>query len=223
MKLISTEHGQVLLRFIADEVRPQSGIYLPDVLRGIAERYAFVTLPNLQDVLKDGAKFNQGQFIDGERTVEIKTLGLFSDGALAVALHTDDAVGVLDDLISWLEDRFGFRQPLTHDPRQFASSVVVEFERSIDMALGATQELKNAFATMLRVSYGWAVGIEASRIALACDPTKLPPQRTAELIIERRAGIPYDQNRYFSAAPLTTSVHLELLDNFERRLSKGRA
>jgi hypothetical protein len=219
MKLIATEHGQVLHRFIAEEVRPPSGLYLPDILRGIAERYAFVTLPNLPDALKEGAKFNQGRFITGARTIEIKTLGLFSDGVLVVTLNTDDAIIVLEDIMSWIKEHFGFRQALTPQPRQFASSIVVEFEGSIDRALEALQELKNAFSAMLRASYGWSLEIEASRIALACDPTKLPPQRTAELTIERRVGLPFSQNRYFSAAPLSTGVHLELLDGFERRLN----
>jgi hypothetical protein len=220
MRLISTEHGQVLQKFIIDEVRPPSGLYLPDILRGMAERYAFVTLPNLQDVLKEGAKFSQGRFISGARTIEIKLLGLFSDGILAVAWNTEDATIVLEDMMSWAMDHFGFRQPVTSEPRQFVSSVVVEFESSLDNTLEAFQQLKNDFSTQLHASYGWLVEIESARVALACDPTKLPPLRTAELIIERRAGQPFSQNRYFSSAPLSTGAHLGLLDKFEQLLTK---
>jgi hypothetical protein len=222
MKLISTEHGQVLLKFIAEEVRPSSGLYLPDILRGIEERYAFVIPPNLQDVLKEGAKFNQGRLIAEGRTIDIKTLGLFSDGVLVLTWNTDDATIVLEDMMSWATEHFGFRQPLTPEPRQFVSSVVVEFDGSLDSALEAFQELMHAFSITLRASYGWSVEIEASRIALACDPTKLPPSAIAALTIERRAGVPFSQNRYFSSAPLPTGAHLELLDGFERQLTKKR-
>ena len=218
MKLISTEHGQALLLFIAEEVRPTSGVYLPDVLSVIAERYSFVTLPNIQDALREGAKFGQGRFVDKGRTIEIKTMGLFSDGVLVTTYNTNDAITVLDDMMSWVTERFGFRQPLTLRPRQLASSVIVEFKNSLDNALEAFQTLKTAFSGALHTHYGWSVEIETSRVVVACDPTKLPPQRTAELIIERRTGMPFSQNRYFSAAPLSTESHLDLLEGFERLL-----
>ena len=145
MRLISTEHGQVLFLFVGEEVRPSSGLYLPDVLKFIAERYAFVTLPSIQHALREGAKFNQGRFIDKNRTIEIKTMGLFSDGMLVVTYNTDDAVVVLEDMISRAIDRFGIRQPLTLRPRQFASSVIVEFENSLDNALKTLQTVSRLF------------------------------------------------------------------------------
>jgi hypothetical protein len=217
MKLVSMEHGQVLMSLIAEEVRPPSGYYLPDLLKAIAERYAFVTLPTIQDALREGAKFNQGRFIDQDRTIEIKMLGVFSDGILVTTFKTDDAVIVLEDMMS-LAEHFGFRRPLTLRPRQFGSSVIVDFDSSLDNALQAIQSVKTAFAAALQAHYGWSLEIETSRLVVACDPTNLPPQRTAELIIERRAGVPFSQNRYFSAAPLSTEAHLELLERFERLL-----
>jgi hypothetical protein len=37
--------------------------------------------------------------------------------------------------------------------------------------------------------------------------------------IERRAEVPFSENIYFSSAPLGTSLHLELVERFEKSLS----
>jgi len=219
MKLISTEHGHVLQLLVAEEIRPPSGYYLPDAIKIITERYAFVTLPTIQDALREGAKFGQGRFLSEDRVIEIKSLGVFADGVLVTTYNTDDAVIILEDIMSLAIEHFGFRAPLTLRPRQFASSVIVEFENSLDNALRSFEKLKSAFSAALRDDHGWSVEVEAARAVIACDPTKLPSQRTAEFIIERRAGVPYSQNRYFSAAPLRTEIHLELLRGFERQLA----
>jgi hypothetical protein len=223
MKLISTEHGQAFQRFLEEEIRPPSGIYMPDLLRGIAERYGFATLPTLQDALKEGAKFGQGKFVTNDRTIAIKELGVFSDGVLVQTWNTDDANIVTDDLISWTEKTFGTRPPLAIRERRFTSSVIVEFDGSLDSALEIFQELRDTLSKAFHDIYGWSLDINASRIALSCDPTALPPLTTAELNIERRRGIPFSQNRYFSVATLPTGSHLELLESFERRLLRGRS
>ena len=84
MKLISTEHGQVLQLLVAEEIRPPSGYYLPDALKIITERYAFVTLPTVQDALSEGAKFERGRFTSGDRVIEIKNLGYSRTACLRV-------------------------------------------------------------------------------------------------------------------------------------------
>jgi hypothetical protein len=223
MKLISTEHGQAFQRFLEEEIRPPSGIYMPDLLRGIAERYGFATLPSLQDALKEGAKFSQGRFFYNDRTIAIKELGVFSDGALIQTWNTEDANIVMDDLISWSQKTLGMRPPLTVRERRFTSSVVVEFDGSSHLSLEIFRELKDALSKAFHDIYGWSLDVKESRLALSCDPTTLPPLTTAEFTVERRRGIPFSQNRYFSVATLPIQSHLELLESFERCLLRGRS
>src|SRR6516225_397606 len=223
MNLISTEHGQSLQLFVAEEIRPPSGLYLPDLIRKISERYAFAIGPsNYETVMKEGAKYKDGFFVIEGRTIAIKDLGFFVDGALVVAWNTDDAEAILNDLIGWVVQNFGVREPRTKLPRKYVSSVVVEFDGELGGALTAFEELQERFGSAIKERYGVTPEINASRIALSADPTKLPPQTTFEFIIERRVGRPFSQNRYFSTATLPTAAHLDLLRAFERRLLAGK-
>ncbi len=223
MNLISTEHGQSLQLFVAEEVRPPSGLYLPDLIRKISERYAFAILPaNYETVFKEGAKYKEGRFVTEGRTISVKELGFFADGVLAVTWNTDDAEIVLNDLIVWAGQNFGFREARTKLPRRFVSSVVVEFDVELSRALTAFDELQEGFASAIKEKYDMYPEINASRIALSADPTKLRPETTFEFAIERRAGRPFSENRYFSSATLPTASHLDLLGAFERRLLAKR-
>jgi hypothetical protein len=223
VNLISTEHGQSLQLFVAEEVRPPSGLYLPDLIRKISERYAFAIAPtNYETVMKEGAKYKEGRFVVEGRTIAIKEMGFFVDGILAVTWNTDDADVVLNDLILWAAQDFGFREPRTKLPRRFVSSVVVEFDVELSRAVTAFDELQEGFASAIKENYDMDPEINASKIALSADPTKLRPQATFEFTIERRAGRPYSENRYFSSATLPTASHLDLLGAFERRLLTGQ-
>ena len=220
MNLISAEHGQSLQLFVAEEVRPPSGLYLPDLIRGISERYAFALWPtNYETIMKEGAKYKEGRFVTEGRTIAIKDLGFFVDGVLAVAWNTDDSDLILNDLIVWAAQNFGFREPRTKLPRRFVSSVIIEFDAELGKALRAFDELQEGFASAIKETYGMDPEINASRIVLSADPTKLPT--TFEFNIERRVGRPFSENRYFSSATLPTTSHLDLLRVFERRLLAG--
>ncbi len=217
--MISAEHGQSLQLFLAEEVRPRSGLYLPDVIRRISERYAFAIGPtNYEIIVKEGARYKDGRLVTEGRTIAIKDLGFFVDGVLAVAFNTDDSDLVLNDLILWATESFGLREPRTKLPRKYVSSVVVEFDAELGRALLAFDELQERFASAVKNKYGIDPEINASRITLAADPTKLPAGTTFEFIIERRVGRPFSENRYFSSASLPTTSHLDLLAAFERRL-----
>lgn len=222
MDLVSTEHGQAFQQFYAEEVRPLSGTYLPDLLRTIVERYAFTAVPTLDQAATEGAKFKTGRLIQGSHLIEIKDLGVFSDGVLAVCWNTDDAKIILDDLIMLAKNTFGFRHAITNFPIRFVSSVVVEFNESLDHALRMFQELRHDLERLVHNAYGLSAEIVASRVTLASDPTTLPPHTTVDFTIERRAGMPFSLNRYFSSAPLSTTSHLELLASLEKRIATER-
>jgi hypothetical protein len=220
VNLISTEHGQSLQLFVAEEIRPPSGLYLPDLIRMISEKYAFAVVPtNYETVIKEGAKYKEGRLVTEGRTIAIKELGFFVDGVLAVTWNTDDAEVVLNDLIIWAAQNYGFREPRTKLPRRFVSSVVVEFDVELSRALTAFDELQEGFASEIKKSHGIEPEINASRITFAADPTKLlRSEAPFEFNIERRGGRPFSENRYFSSATLTTASHLDLLGAFEQRL-----
>jgi hypothetical protein len=215
MRLIATENGQIYQPFVGDEVRPASGFYLPDLLRGLAERYGFMTIPNWVDVTKEGAKYSQGRLLTGGEIIEIKSLQFYPDGIIVTAWNTEDADKTLDDVIAWVTDTFRFKEPITPRPRRYTSTVIIEFDHTVDTLLDKFHEFRQTLATAYAETYGNVV-LETSRLAFSTDPSRMPPLTKAEFTIERRADIPYSQNRYFSAATTRTQTHLQLLQDFER-------
>jgi len=219
MKLISTENGQTFQLLATEDVRPPSGLYWPDFSRLIIDRYGFVVSPSMDEILKDGAKFAHGRLIRDGKLIEIKEFNVYSDGIIVITWNTDDSNTVLDDFASWTVESLGFRQPVFLRPRRFQSSVIIEFDFSVDSILTPFQELVDQFSRIIQDEQGITAAPTASRIAFSIDPAVLPRFMSFEFRLERRANSLPSQNRYFSFANLSTSQHLELLAQLERRLS----
>lgn len=220
MNLVSTDIGQVVQLFSLDEIRPATrGIYTPNLFDSLATRYGFLAKPdNISEALKLGAKFQQGRInINGDE-IAVGELSLYNDGVIVTTRNTKDSNAVLDEFLHWVTTSFTLREPQTKIPRTFFSSVVVDFESDLDLAFLDFERSMRHYNRLLKSLYGWDLPVMASRVTFNIDPMTLPPQRHANFIIERRGGVPYEANRYFSSAPLPTDAHLELLEIFEREL-----
>jgi hypothetical protein len=168
--------------------------------------------------MTEGAKFQIGRFPLVDGIMEIKELSVYSDGIIAAAYNTNDSDVIVNDVASLARDDFGFREPITHFPRAYVSSVIVELDHSIDDYLSMIEGLRDDFSSLVKDHYGKTNLIETTRLTIAADPMTLPPHTNFNFSIERRAGVPFSQNRYFSAASLSTAAHLDLLRRFDERL-----
>ena len=69
---------------------------------------------------------------------------------------------------------------------------------------------------MLVASYGQQVpSFEATTLAFQCDLSKVENINPEMFTFERRAEKPFDSGLFYSAAPLKTADHLELLNELE--------
>jgi hypothetical protein len=202
-----------------EEIRPFSGIYLPGLIAAIAERYGFAVVPNLADAAQQGAKFREGRFTMDDSFIAIKELGVYNDGIIVAAWNTDDADAIIDDVMNWTSETLKLREPILRPNRRYVSSLVVEFDISLDRAFAMFAEFIRTYGEVLKRAYDWEFPVAAARIAFSADRTLMPPHTSADLVIERRAGVPFSENRYFSSVPLRTRAHLELLKTFEDLLA----
>jgi hypothetical protein len=216
MKLITTEFGQALQLLVMDEIRPATPLFAPDFYAAIAERYSFVSNPinNIIEAMKSGAKFNVGKAAINGQSVSIAELGIYNDGIIVNAHHTDAADLVMDDFIEWATQRFGFRRAQTHIPRRYASNVVVEFDAAIDSAVVGFNKIRKLAVDAVR-AHGQEIELHVTRLTFAPDPTATIGLG-ATFFIEPRAGRPFSERRYFSGAPLATNGHLAWLEAFEK-------
>lgn len=223
MNLVAYEFGQVLQLVRMDETRPHSGIYPPDLLSTIRERYKFVTAPSNFTAagLIDGAKFETGVFQGGSRLISIKSLGVFNDGLLVGCWNTDDADFITDEFMNWSIETFGLRKPATRIPRKYSSQVVVDFDVSIDHLMTAFSALCRTYEAALQHDAGVKVDMHVQKLILSSDPIGGTPPNQTSFSIETRAGVPFSERRYFSVAPLTSAGHLKFLADLEGLLRQA--
>ena len=211
MKFISSETGQSLQLIVMDEVRPlRGGPFLPDAAAAITRRYRFVSVPAQTDPAQP-IKFQTGAIeLDGI-TIPITSLEIYNDGIIINSLTTDDADAVMDDFISWRKQEFQFREPTTKLPRQYQSRIVVGLDRSLNKFISHFQEMKTTLAKFFQTDEDT---LNLLRLSIGPHPAGALPYRTTWLI-EPRTVQPIVPNRYFSAAPLSTTAHIELLSALE--------
>jgi hypothetical protein len=219
MKIIATEGGRVLDLVPLEEIRPLAGIYVPDLIKAITERYGFAAGPtNLAEAVKSGAKFEHGKFITDGGSVVIKELAIYSDGLISDAFDTRTADRVLDDFLDWATEQFKLRERESPRRRTYTSALICEFERPVESALGNLSKLCGLLSKSLNAAYGWNHEYNLNRLGFSVDPMTAPHLRNTQFVIERRVQSPYSENRYYSGAPLQTEVHIQLLETIEREL-----
>jgi len=218
MKIISPEIGKVTRLYVADEIKPIGGIYLPDLLRLIGERYSFATIPTVQETQQRGGHFGQGRLITNDGEIVIGTLGTYNDGAMVTCQDTDLAEIVLEDFIQWARATFGLREPITKAATYFESNLVVEFSSPAARAMRGFERMKKLYEEALRSTYEQDIPVHFSTVGIGADPLGRSPLFKPDFGMARRVNRPYSEDRYFAIAPLRTAAHIELLEAFEREI-----
>jgi hypothetical protein len=194
-----------------DELRPlRGGVFLPDLVEEIKGRYRFLSAPTKFDPNQSN-KFEGGVAeLDG-LTIPVLSLEIYSDGVAVNARNTDDTDLVMDDFLGWLAERYRFREPRTVVPRRYYSRIVVDFDDSAGETFLANFRDLRAIITK-------AIGAEQPLELTQLNFGPHPPGELPNLwtwILQPRASQPYVPNRYFSAAPLSTGAHIEMLRELE--------
>jgi hypothetical protein len=219
MNFVGTALGQILYQFQMDEIRPPSGFNYLTTIRTITERYQFLEPPtDPKEIIEKGIIFGKGAITLRDVSIQVTSLGFYNDGILINTLNTDDADRLADDFMQWAINEFGMRRPITPPRRNYASQVVVDFDTSIDGLLKGFSSIVSLLNDGLRKCSNKEFDLHVARLGISGDPHVLKFPAQSGFYIEPRAGLAYRSHRYFSGAPLTTALHLDLLAQIERLL-----
>ena len=221
MKLVSSDDGALTYLFPVDEMRPSSGVPIPDFVTKVTERYEFVTPPSLErswEEMREGPlKFSGGVLKKGRARAVIKGFSLYTDGVAAFAYNTDDAERFIEDILNWGKEEFGLRDLVSAPRKIYTSTVIVDFEKEIDAIIQPMKDLQQLYAGYLAEHRNVVDDVRVTRLAFGVDPEKAPKDSAnSDFLIERRVTHPFDDNRLISQAPLPTPVHLEFLQKLEK-------
>lgn len=220
MKIISFESARVTRLFPLEEFAPAAGANSPSVLSLIAQRYGFKIVPNItsrEDLNKNGLIFGMGHFQHESQPFVISDFAIYTDGLAAVAERSEWADAFLEDVTSWVRSEFGFRDIASGVRRLYSSTIVVDFDTSPLMLLRSFESIVELISSRTITIVPGRQPMKFARLDFEIDKKELPGQAAgSKFVIERRANIGFEQERYFSSAPMTTSHHVQTLEEIER-------
>jgi hypothetical protein len=155
-------------------------------------------------------EFGKGVFTlsDGQQ-IEIQKLTLYNDGLVVDTRHSTEAGdSFLADLIAFSVG--GFRlssDPVTKAGKRYLSDVEVGTNSILDVLNDRGKQFMRLVIDATKLDFhefGMRIGTDPAAHGTA-----------VMFAFERKAGVPFGQNRYWSQAPLSTKDHLGLLDKLE--------
>src|ERR1041385_4268409 len=220
MKVISFDNARTTWLFPLEEFAPASGATPQSILAEIGERYSFARRPDIttrDDINQKGLLFGIGRFSTKDRSGMINDFAIYTDGIAAVSERTDFADAFLDDVFEWIVEKFNFRKVDT-SLRLYSSTVVIEFERSPARLVSGYEKLVELINARTSTIMKKSAAVQFARLGLEMDPKELADGQVAapKFMLERRAGIEYSKERYFSSATMQTNAHLEVLTEIEK-------
>ena len=188
-------------------------MYLPEAAAKLAQRYSFAKYPSLEELLKATQSFSVGSF----KGVQIQELSIYSDGVIVSSRSDTDVLDAfLDDLFAWVASELGIVPVVTNRPEKYyESTLVVKSETDLALATKPVKDVVDAFNRIWRKKY-FETDYATSGFLLHCDAHQFKGRRNPlHFGVERRLGVSFEENIFFSMAPLGTKDHLDFLARLE--------
>jgi hypothetical protein len=218
MKVIGHLNGIVAYREAVEEYQPERGTVQRDLAELVRTNYQFQVFPIFGPGIQmpDTLNFAGGKFANDGNSFAIAQLVMTQDGDIAACVTTDQADVVLSDLMRLLDENLGFKLQIAQKVKSYLSTVVVEFDRGLEQYIN---QLGRIAGIINRFRPG-RPPFNIKRVGFGLRDTILPNNPLAaieggEFLIERRAGRPFEENRYFCSAPLSSGEHVHALEQIE--------
>lgn len=214
MELVAIEETRVI--HLVQVHRPAGQLYLPEAAAKVIGRYSFNKTPTLDDLTAARAYvgFGIGKFADSQ----IQELRVYGDGIIVEARSNSKILDAfVDDLFEWHHKELGLVPTITSKPeRYYESTLVVKATKDLTTAMSLPPEIVSGLNQMMEKSQFTARPIVNSGFILDCDSHADGSRRKQErFVLDRRQGVPFEENVFYSQAPLPTDDHLAFLRTIE--------
>lgn len=205
-------------------VQPPGGVYMRHAVDAMREFGKFIEYPEkLEDFdLNRGVTFKHGIFssenIQPDKIV-IGEITIYINGLIVISQSPTEEMDVfIKELRKYMVQRLGVELELNSERgKNYTSHLEVVIEKApplteVEQRIG--ERINDCYS-----SYGFDTApFEKSGFSFSLDASHIPNFPVPRFFIERRAGMPYSSNTYFSDASLATSDHLEVLEEFEKAI-----
>jgi hypothetical protein len=208
--------------FEITELNRSGTVYYPEVVAGLVERYGFMKYPTKPEEFDEekGIEFIGGR--SGKRVIE-KLVILSSGIYLDTGIDTDASESLWFELMEWAVQTLGVSfSPEIVTRRVYVSSLIFRTEVPMLAVHPMCAEIGRIASEQVERNYGRSLNYEPAGISIAFDQT-LTKLGTAAFTVQRREGVPFSENKYFSSAPVKTDIHIELLQMWETAIKTTSA
>jgi len=223
MRVLNVIAARATWLFEIADLNPKGKSIFPEIIDWLKETYDFDKAPESATDLTEnkGLLFKEGAFQAREEMFVSVELTVFNDGLVAnSSSSTDDTEKFLENVVTSAVTEFS----LTFDPSMIRRKLYLsELNVRLEQPLGNLNPRLTEFAKKLS---SLCTGVasepfEVGGLSLWSDVTnavyKVPP-----FTIERRLNAPFNENRFYSKAPLRTDEHVEMLKELEEILTIAR-
>jgi hypothetical protein len=216
MKLVSVLLARSVWLFDFGQFNPK-GLNLWPLCEWLIERYRFAAYPkNVLDLSSDekALAFKAGSFVNSRGENVLVSLSIYANGIIAEASSsTDDAEEFLQQAAGLIYELFGMKVP-PNAGRAYVSQCEIESQFSLSAFKPELAQFAEALSATVATVDGKSRDFDFGVLQLWSDDTN-PTTAPALFRFERKIGLPFSSNRYFSQAALKTHEHLEFLDALE--------
>ena len=219
MRLVTAVQGRIGWAADGDDMRPEGGVNIPDLIAVLDKAFGFVSLPDPK-VTGSALSFIQGTWTSRRsHKINIAELQIFNNGVDVVTQSTtEDADEVLEACLNQLK-KIGVREPVSLPVKIYTSTVVIDLDYPADKMIRTFDALSSIITG--KMQFGTRLQVES--VLMLSDPNSLEP-RLRDLNptcfrIERRVGSGSPANRYYCEANMTTTDLLSVLQEIEQLLA----
>lgn len=171
---------------------------------------------------KNGLPFGMGRFESNGQAFAVTDFMVFNDGIVAVAEKTEWAELFLEDITRWVTAEFGFREPVSGIRKAYGSTLVVDFDTQLSSLFASYSAIATLISSHTVKIAANGQPMQFSRMDFEVDNTNRSQLAVPKFILERRAGVKFAQERFFSVAPMHTADHVKVLAQIEKLAAGSR-
>ena len=219
MKLLSINLARSLWFCPIEELNPR-GKSLYNIIPYLIDKYKFKVFPSgneIPDATK-GIKFDDGEFLTSGNELISINLTIYTDGLVADSrFSTDESDAFLTDVLMNLHRDFSFPHfELIIRRIGYVSQLYVNNDKSLELLNPKLKKISEYLSNNVK-GFG-EILFELGGISFWPDQTNII--KPFGFTFERVLNVAFSENRYYSAAPLQTDKHLNLLDMIEIALAE---
>lgn len=217
MKLLSVKQARsIWLVNLVDLTRGRS---VTPMIPSIIDRYKFLKFPTKPEELdlSQGVKFLAGTFQKNQNNLAID-LTVFNDGFVAdTRSSTEDSDDFLNEHLTWIATELNL-SPYQEVLRSkvYFSELSVQTDKHLNALNPKLENFAKRITSLIVGHNHHPISFETTGITFWTDPIVVNPP--GPFRFERAENTPFGDHRYYSAAPLQTNVHFEMLMELENIL-----